>query len=346
MKAARRSAELVARSLMQAGARHGIVLTSGPNESKYVTRDDVLSAFERLKFKIREDGATAPRLLVYVLMHGVADDANDYLYMLPDDLVIEGNENIKQDYAFRLAKRSVWNIDILSALMNFRLDERLNHFDDFVYSSLLSDKLGFAGVIEQGWNTYRFGVELDRKKRGYGTTPFNNAPIPFVLLIDNCTGGFDYNLVEPNAYLDGFVDQVYDATLDAGRAFYAVKPGYTATTQELPIELASEADMVKSIRGDPVTPYVGPLAIHLKNVLASKDAGRPMSLLEFADRFASSGTQNSDTALPEPPFSVDATLREDVATVEFLPAADRTDGTHQVVAPTGLSTISCCSQPR
>lgn len=129
--AGRYSAELVSRSLLKAGARYALTLTDEAGQNSYITRDDVLDALRSLKRKIREDRPRAPRILVYLLMHGVADATSNYLFMVPGNLVIEPNP-VPQEDVFRLAKATVWNFDLLTSLMTFRMDKRLNHFDDFV----------------------------------------------------------------------------------------------------------------------------------------------------------------------------------------------------------------------
>ena len=340
LEAAANSARLVARSLSDAGARFGIVLTSKPNGSHYVTRRDFLEAMKRLKSKIRRDNSKAPRILVYLIMHGAADDASDYLFMVPDDLVLD-QDLVEQKYVFRLAKRSIWNLDILTSLMNFRLDDRLSWLDNFTYSTLLSDKLGPLGNLEQLLGLQKLDREFARRSNTYGTAPFDNAPVPFVLLMDNCTDGVDYTLVKPNPTLDLFGNATNTATLDGGRAFYAVKPGQVATTLELPKILSTEADLIPGIGGRRVRPIVGPLAVHLRNIL-SKRGHQSMTLGAFSQRLSESGRDTPEYLLPEPAFQVRASLRKDVASVDFIPKAGHHKTEVVTMAPTGTTQVSCC----
>lgn len=335
-----RSAEVVARALTDAGAKYGILLTSSPDAGGQITRDSFHAALTRLKMRIRTDQAKAPRVIVYIMTHGAADPASNYLFMAPDNLVIE-EPLVRQEHVFRLAKRSIWNFDVLTALMNFRMDERLSHFDNFVYSSLMSDNLGFAMIAEQGVNLLRLNQKLDRKSAGYGPQPFDNAPIPFVVLFDNCTNGFEANLVERNVLLDQFARQVHSATLDGGRAFYAVPPGEVAAPMELPEALASPGDRVE-VRGRSVRPNVGPLAIHLKNVLSASGNGGAMTVEEFASAFRSSGADDPDDSLPGAPYETPAALRPGVATAEFIPARSSVRGEVERVAASSADPVRCC----
>ncbi len=334
------SAEVVARALTQAGAKYGILMTSSPEAGGAVTRESFFAALMRLKKRIRADRAKAPRVIVYIMTHGAADPASNYLFMAPDNLVIE-EPLVRQEHVFRLARRSIWNFDVLTALMNFRMDNRLSHFDNFVYSSLLSDQLGFAGIAEKGAKLLRFSRELDRKASGYGPKAFDNAPIPFVVLFDNCTNGFEANLVQPNPLLDQFTRQVHNATLDGGRAFYAVPPGEAAAPMELPEALASPADRVE-IRGRSVRPNVGPLAIHLKNVLTASGNGGALSFDEFASAFRSSGAEDPDDVLPSIPYETRAALRPGVATAEFIPAGSSDRGEVERVTASSAVSVRCC----
>ena len=336
------SAEVVARALMDAGAKYGILLTSSPKADGTVTRDSFHAALTRLKKRIRTDRAKAPRVIVYIMTHGAADPASNYLFMAPDNLVIE-EPLVKQDHVFRLARRSIWNFDVLTALMNFRMDERLSHFDNFVYSSLMSDRLGLAMIAEQGAKLLRFKQDLDQKAAGYGPKPFNNAPIPFVVLFDNCTNGFEANLVEPNPLLDLFTRQVNSATLDGGRAFYAVPPGEMAAPMELPEALASPGDRVE-IRGRSVRPNVGPLAIHLKNVLSMSGNGGAMTVDEFASAFRSSGADDPDNVLPDAPYEAREALRPGVAAAEFIPARSSARGEVERIGASMADPVSCCQR--
>lgn len=336
------SAEVVARALMDAGAKYGILLTSSPDADGGVTRDSFHAALTRLKKRIRTDRAKAPRVIVYIMTHGAADPASNYLFMAPDNLVIE-EPLVKQDHVFRLARRAIWNFDVLTALMNFRMDERFSHFDNFVYSSLLSDRLGFAMIGEQTAKLLRFNQELDRKATGYGPKPFNNAPIPFVVLFDNCTNGFEANLVESNPLLDLFTRQVNSATLDGGRAFYAVPPGEVAAPMELPEALASPGDRVE-IRGHSVRPNVGPLAIHLRNVLSVSGNGGAMTVDEFASAFRASGANDPDDVLPAAPYETRAALRPGVATAEFIPVRSSVTGELEHVRASSADPVRCCQR--
>ncbi|MEM1318013.1 MAG: hypothetical protein AAGF29_07090, partial [Pseudomonadota bacterium] len=185
--------------------------------------------------------------------------------------------------------------------------------------------------------------ELDRKAAQYGTKAFNNAPIPFIALFDNCTNGFDTNLVERSRLLDQFARQVHNATLDGGRAFYAVPPGQVAAPMELPQALASAEDRVE-IRGRSVRPNVGPLAIHLKNVLSALQEGEAMTVGEFAEAFRSSGSADPSDVLPSAPYETRAALRQGVASAELIPMRSSVRGKVERIAASKAGPVRCCSR--
>ena len=318
-RAARYSTELVARTLHDAGARFGILLTSDPEGEQWVTREDFFQALLRLQRQIREDGSETPRIVVYIMSHGVADEVARYSFMLPDNLIID-EDPIGQEYAFRLAKRAITDIDILAALMSFRLDDRLAWLDGHLQTDLYSDMLGLRGILDHTQRQGAFSQELDRRSSTYGSAPFNNAPVPFVVLMDNCTAGFDYRLSGGNDFFDLLAGQMYAATLNVGRAIYAVPPGQYATTRALPDTLERPDDRVAGPSGAGILPSVGPLAIHLRNVLKSHDGASAMTLQEFSRRILHSPSLYPTDDLPEAPFHPDALLRPDVASTWFIPS--------------------------
>lgn len=346
LPSAKHSAEVVARAMSKAGATYGLLLTSEPG-ARPVSKNDVRNALIALKARIRADNAIAPRVLVYVMSHGVADGAGNFVMLFPGNLSVEESP-VTQEYAFRLAKRTIWSTDILTSLMTFRRDERLAHLDPDFESDQMSDQLGVLGLAEYGWNQFKRSQEIDRQSSGYGSRPFDNAPIPFVVLLDNCSGGVATNLSNSNSILQALRTEVYGATLDVGRVFYAVEPGKLAAPLALPIDLTDPGDKVE-LAGALRSPNVGPLAVHLKNVLQNRDYSRPMSLRQFANSFASSGTKNADDELPKSPYTPLSDLgfdplRNDVADVDFIPVLTGEVGVYDNYEAQGGKTVRCCER--
>lgn len=340
LQAASNSARVVANALMEAGARYGVLLSSEPGGTQRISRDDVLDALAKLKRKVRRDGARAPRLLVYIVSHGFGEPVSNYLFLLPDDLRVMESP-ISQDYVFRTAKRSIWSLDLLFSLMTFRAGERYSKFDRFAYSSLFSDKLGLESFSENLAGQERLSQmleELDRADRISG----DNAAIPFALALDNCNNGFKPDRIESNFIMTGLVALMYGPTLHHGRAFFAAKSGDIATTKLLPYRLAREDDYVRE-EGTARLPVVGPMAIHIVNVLRSRGDGEPLSLSEFTSRLGASGRDGSD-GFPPPPFIPQALLRSSVGAAEFIPAKGSPDGELEVVEPTGGRVRLCCER--
>lgn len=338
-----KSADVVARSLLEAGAHYGIVLASGSDRPGRVSRDDVLDALERLKARIRADDPVAPRIVVYVMGHGLADRTAGYEFILPDTLDL-AETGVTQNTVFRLARRSVFSIDLLASLMSFRLDDRMAHLDAKVFSEDRFSDLPFGGgfLIDMSRRYAREQRYLDQKAQSYGTAPFANAPIPFLLLIDNCNTGIRETVAPPNPMLNQLAQSMRDMTLDQGRAFYAVPPGADASPRILPERLTDDDEIIVS-NGRAATPVIGPLAIHLRHLVRNTRRAEAMSLEDLAAALASSGLSES-ADLPPPPHEVPGKLRPDVAKFTFFPAPASPMGEITVLHGTGQGTVRCCER--
>lgn len=334
------SAEYVGKLLMNAGARHGIILTDGAGDNKSISREDFYSALFELKQRIRMDGSKSPRVIIYVIGHGVADTAANFLFMIPGNLNIR-NQPISQNNVFRLAKRSIFSVDILTSMMSFRRDERFEHLDDDLVSDRMSDADGFTRLIEQSQLEANYAAHLDRKAASYGSAPFDNAPIPFLVLFDNCNDGFVTDLVASNPLLNLMVQTQNQASLEFGRAIYAIQPGQIARPRLLPSHLASD-EYKYDRNGTLTTPSVGPLAIHLGQALSQRDEEKPLSLAKLEKELINANREPSISKYMNPPYTVNATLRSDVGSVDFIPAQKRLMDKPQIWKATGNRPVSCC----
>lgn len=344
LEASASSAEVVARVLVRAGARFGYVLVSRPGEDGIITREDVRVALVQLKARIRADGALAPRIVVYVMSHGVGDAPGRQTYLLTDDLVIEEPE-ISQRHVFRLARRAVWSVDLLSALMNFRLDPFFEELDSMFESDMFSDREGLMGVIEHGQHIAERDRRLAESRARLGSRSVDNAPVPFLLLLDNCAFGIASDLVGTDSYLNVLTEQYFRATLDVGVAFQAAPFGVGAPVLPLPSSLTDPEDLVEGVNGDPIPPWVGPLAVHLKSVLAARDSSQAMSLEVLANALARSGSDLPESGLPSNPTQLPSYLRSDVGRVAFLPGvASEPRGTFEYITPSDSSLQVCCAE--
>ncbi|MEW7009932.1 hypothetical protein [Lentilitoribacter sp. EG35] len=334
--APKKSATLVAKLLRENGARYGILLTDSKNDKTRISRKDVYQALYDLKQKIRRDGSKKARVIIYIVSHGLADKVSNYIYMMPGNLNVDPQPIVQND-VFRLAKRSIFNFDILTSMMSFRRDPRFQHLDDDLTSDRMSDANGFQRLIEQTQLEAQYSDYLNQKAASYGAAPFDNAPIPFVLLLDNCNDGFRYELVQSNPVMQLMVNAQYSATLDAGRAYYAAKPGEMANTMFIPSDLLKEEYEDKN----GLSPSVGPLAIHLARVLHNKNPNEAMSLRSFDAEMLSRNIDNSNE-YPDPVFAVSTPLREDVADVDFIPTKRQRMKIWQTAPATGTQKVECC----
>ncbi len=335
-KAPRNSAKLVANLLRENGARFGILLTEKKGNDALISRKDVYNALFKLKKKIRSDGSKNARILIYFIGHGLADATSNYLNMLPGNVSIDP-QPVPQNDVFRLAKLSVFSLDILTSLMSFRRDPRLEHLDEHLLTDRMSEANGFRRLVEQSQLEAEYSAYLQQKSASYGSAPFDNAPIPFVVLLDNCTDGFQYELVHPNPIMNLMVQAQYNATLDVGRAYYAIQPGQSVTTRILPADLVPH----KYKEENALSPFVGPLAIHLARILHNRDPDKPMTLHAFNSAMLSDEMQNSEN-YPDLAFAAPARLRDDVADVEFLPTKVRRMDKWDEPVATGHGRVNCC----
>lgn len=334
--APKNSAILVAKLLRENGARYGILLTDSKNDDTRISRKDFHDALFKLKKKVRNDGSKNARIIIYIVSHGLADATSNYIYMLPGNVSIDP-QPVPQNDVFRLAKRSIFSFDILASMMSFRRDARLEHLDDDLPSNRMSDADGFKRLIEQSQLEAQYSAYLNQKSTSYGNAPFDNAPIPFVVLLDNCYDGFQYELVQPNPVMNLLVQAQYNATLDVGRAYYATQPGQSVATRILPDGLMK--DEYKDENS--LAPFIGPLAIHLARAMHNRDPDKPMTLRTFDSQILANEMTNSEE-YPSPAFAVSAPLREDVAEVDFLPTKKQRMKNWDVMPATGRNKVECC----
>ncbi|MDV4169676.1 hypothetical protein [Rhodovulum sp. FJ3] len=336
----RNSARRVADALIQSGARDGILLLSeGPDQM--VTRDDVYLAITDLKRMIREDLQADPdlnpRIVFYFMGHGIGDTASRSLYMLPGDLTFNGAAS--QTFTIRLIKRSIWAWDVLSALVYFRSDDSMRHFDDFYPSQLMPDITDPADAFA----VLRRQNELqtiDASRRAQGAyREDGNPPVPFLVLLDNCYGDVAQDLTDI-PQLSGLVgmfslmvDMNFGELLDEALTYYATAPGNSIRP------VADPADRTQNI---------GPLALHFVTYLASLKAVEAAPTLgDIRAAFENSPSPVNDLAAIEGwvPYSPAAgsALAPDTAIAEMIPIGGSAAlAQYETRTGTGSSEVTCC----
>jgi hypothetical protein len=278
------------------------------------------------------------------MSHGVGDAAGRQTFLLTDDLRIVERE-ISQSHVFRLARRAIWSSDLLVSLIKFRLDPFYEELDLMFESDLFSDRTGFIGLAQHAQNLRERDRQLAESRARLEGRAVDNGPVPFVLLLDNCALGVGTDLVGSNSFLDLFTEQYFRATLDVGVAFQAAPFGVGAPVLPLPTSLTDPEDFVEGVNNNPVPPWVGPLAVHLKSVLAARDLSRPMTLGALAHAMANAGSELPDSGLPSNPTQLPDYLRADVAQVAFFPERiSKSRGTFEYITPRNGSLQLCCAE--
>lgn len=302
---AERSAELVANSLLQVGARHGILLTSKLGQGAYdhvVTRQDILRAMYDLKRKIRADKAAAPRIVVYMMGHGYGDPVANVMFLAPGDVVVKGSQ-LTQTQISGLIHRTIWNGDAMSALVNFRMHPTMQHFDSFLPSQLMVDP---TNLFKSAIQALKRNAELDRihqqHLRNDAYAPEGNPPVPFMLLFENCFGSIEQDLIFDAGPIALELEQAWGQVVNEGLVYYAAQPGELALPVAPPPWVRSKG-------------AIGPLAARLVETLLHAGPGALMS--QVADQFEN-GTP-LPTAVDWRPYEHTSQLLNDVATVRFLP---------------------------
>lgn len=337
------SATRVASALMSAGARYGILLTSdkkGAPGRRWVTRDDLAKALLDLKARMRADGAKSPRVIFYMMGHGLGDRVGRQLIMLPGNLIPLDSS---QSFVFKLQKRGIWYLDVVSSLVNFRTDPRMSYMDDVFPSRLMPNPFDWKDLAE----AQRYNQELEARQRAAAASPgfkdLTNPPVPFVTLFDNCYGGIVEDLVNENT-LGGLLGRLGSSIIDAqlkqleddGLVLYAAKPGVQATDYPDPDQPYDSLFPERS-------PKVGLLAARLLLALRTRQTGSPLTLAQFAARMGEplpkarpDGAEN-----PPQPYSISPT-NADVARTELVPPDPARRGQLDRRFGTGTTVETCC----
>lgn len=316
------SARLVAKALIDAGAKYGIVLTSQTNEARFghvVTRRDITNALYNLKAKIRSDATQTPRIVVYMMGHGYGDPVANILFLAPGDLAIDPSK-LSQSRVRNLVHNTIWNGDIISALVNFRTHLSMRHFDDFLPSQLMSDS---DNVIQSRLRVFRRSRELyqihNQRQANGEYAPDGNPPVPYLLLFENCFGTIRQDLTLDPGRFSAILNQTIASIQNEGRVYYSAPPGSLAQPVEPPPWVNSST-------------AIGPLAARLIDTLIHLQPGA--SFAQVAERIQMGQPIPS---LPNwTPFSHSGQLLEDVAGVQFLPPNSKPTGTLEVRFGSGI----------
>ena len=326
------AARRVADALMEAGARYGIVLTSKAakegSEPEAVSRADVQGALEALKKRIREDGATAPRIVFYFMGHGSGDEPGRHLYLIPGDL--GAPERPTQSTTMKLIENTVWDQDILSALVNFRVHPSMRHFDDFFPSQVMPDPSDPSSLARSAARQQELAA-VDAERRKANAYPREgNPPVPFVALFDNCYGGIESDLLGDAPWFSALMDELRGKLVNEAAVLYAAKPGLAVGDLEDP-----DGD------GD-----IGPLALQLIEALKRRDQARPLSFeaLRQALLTPSRAVTKVDRFADWQPWTPPTEILPDIKPVDFIPAAPGEASAEPASWPaTGTTLKSCCT---
>ncbi|WP_300472058.1 hypothetical protein [Breoghania sp.] len=348
------SARRVAEALEAAGTHSCILLTSdisnAPGEGR-ISREDVFSALTALKRRIRQDKAENPRIVFYFMEHGfmghgLGDAAGRNLYLLFGNL--EFTNSAGQSFTLRLIKRAIWSWDVLSALVYFREDDSMRHFDDFVPSQLMPDITDWQDT-QAALRRQQELIDIDRQRRAENAYRTDGNPlVPFLALFDNCYASVTQELtglasIAPLVFpFSALMDQSLAKLTDEGLAFFAAEPGRQISDLADTTREGSQAN----------APRIGSLARHLVAVIeARRKAGRPLSVAAVAHVFGrgvapnefSSPMQEAANFADWVPYDVPgARLKEDVTEVDLLPFSGKNAGATVERTGTGASLSTCC----
>lgn len=300
------SAKLVSQALLKSGARYGIQVTSRLSEGQrgyQVTRKDLTTAITDLKRKMRRDGASAPRVVVYIMGHGYGDPKFDLLFVQPGDVDV-GDSSRSQLGVSSLVQATLWNGDLLSAAVNFRTHPSMYYLDDFFPSQIMPDLTRPLSGLNTALRAQQLQDLEQRAAREIGFPEEGNPPVPFVVLFDNCFNQIEEDIVVDAQFFGGLIQGLWDQIISDGLVFYAAQPGKSETDLSIPdwIEGASPSE------------EMGPLGAMLIKVLQEREFD---NFLEFQKAMEAGF---SEPTHPDwKPYSRSNRLVNDVANSQLLP---------------------------
>jgi hypothetical protein len=338
------SARRVAEALRQAGARHGIVLTSdalGRPQQHMVTRQDVVDAIVALKARIRVDRATNPRIVFYYMGHGLGDRASRWIYAVPGNLTFDNKAN--QTFTLRLMKAAMSNLDVIQSWVTFRMHPSMAYLDDFFATQAMPDLTSPEDIARVIRRKKELTDRDEDNRRNHRYPAQGNPPVPFAVLFDNCYGGVAEDLVNldtTNALFSQMLASMYRdmaGVEEDGLVLYAVRPG-----DRVGDFLDPEADVSAPRREGT---WVGALAFRLLRALRDRD--RTVALSYRAWRAAmltdlAPGTGRQPETLPPKPFGLMSTSDEILNAPAFPPVDGMVAGTLEVRLGTGRGSVACC----
>ncbi|WAP68323.1 hypothetical protein [Jiella pelagia] len=309
---AEQSANLVAETLAARGARHVMVLASdGQDGGRLIGRSDIREAVFALKRKIRSDRARAPSILFYIFGHGVGDPDVEIFFSVPGSY----NGPFDQNSGLTIIQGTITNLDIFGALTQFRIHPSMSGWDELLLpSDAMPNLQNSIESIPRLLETYG---KIDRAERmgAEGAPLEGNAPVPFMVLFDNCSNQIDQNLFIDGSIILPFMQSSFRDLLNEGLAFYAAAPGESATTVDAPQPLPPGAAGVYS------EGKIGPVARRLLEIL--RDNVGPLTMSSLVQTFERSTAYDSGSPPSWAPFSHQQSLRADVREVELIPPFGR-----------------------
>jgi len=306
------SAELVGDALMDAGAKFGIILTSKNEDGvrgHAVTRGDVERAIFKLKSQIRRDQPKAPRIVIYMMGHGVGDEPSGLNFLLPGNLRLNFSA-FRQTNVFELPYTTIWNMDILSAAIAFRIHPSMDYMDDFFYSQTFP-KGGMPWNISPDQTRRQDELNkaiADRRREGR-YPPEGNPPVPFIVLFDNCNATVKSDLsIKVPLIFRYQMKALYQNLVNEGLAFYAAPPGSNASTIYVPKRL-------RKFQATGNYDLMGPLGVRLIDTLRSVGPGASFEKMQQALAANIPVAKDSSWA----PYEQSGALINDTKSVRFLP---------------------------
>ncbi|WGI21704.1 hypothetical protein [Amylibacter sp. IMCC11727] len=318
---AEQSARLVAESLMGAGAAFGILLTSDRVGSEFeyvVTRQDIFDAIVDLKRRIRADKAPNPRVVIYMMGHGGGDPVAQANFLVPGDVYVSPAD-LTQSGTQKLIHSTVWNLDIVSAAVNFRAHESMDYMDEFFPSHEMQrpDEGWWASIKRVQKETAKRQAIVDQRNRDGAFLKGGNAPVPYLFLVDNCFGSVKPDLVNDAGIFGGILRNMFAKLMDEGVTLYAAEPGTNARTVDAPDWLGGSG-------------FVGPLAYRLLSVMREDPTG--ISIAEMRQKLVVSEQSNPAGWAP---YEHDVSLVSDTAPAEILPRQSGRRGVLEIRKGTG-----------
>lgn len=318
------AARMVAEALAARGARRVLLLTGGEGDNDpFVSRQDIRHAIVSLKKTIRADRAKAPKILLYIIGHGMGDPDMELYFSMAGDY----SGPLDQNRGLSIIHGTISNIDLFGAMTQFRMHPSMSGWDDLLLPSDampdLEHPLESIPRMLEAKRKIDHAEEMGRN----GAPKEGNPPVPFVLLFDNCGTEIDQNLVIDGRMILPFMQSSLRELTNEGLAYYAAMPGKMAFMTNAPSPLPAGADAIVPDK------KIGPLGRRLLEIL--RDNPGPLTLSDLQKAFAEPQAYfGRGDGTSQPPFSHGSVLLDDMRNVEVIPPLGReAPGAIEVIRP-------------